>query len=412
MNLTKSLKWAMVCAGVTVLSASAGDWIAETFDFYLGSPGGTPAGRITGWTGNGDDSKISIDETGTHGGFGACTTPLTNATDHIVLELNTEGTTLTRDLTGGLTPVDFEFVPVYVDMMVKFVLSEDTPAIPDGDVKALLYANVDSNLVVYAGVGDGTAAFSELDAQINPDQWYRLTLEWFYWLGAGSSAFTIQINGASPLTSEEAGWNEDFSFGGSWFLTASQAPLDTTLVGIEFQGTGFIDELVVTDILPDFGDGGPLFAGVKPVDPTKYNQWKSNYNVGNENPNMWKAYHFNVKPGAAPLNVGLQILTITQNGTDSLITIGATDGDGTNVTYAKDNAPLSGYAGRKLYPNGTLYLRRAQTLGNWDQGVVIDLKTVGSSQAWGVTVDNNGNVTVDMTGGYNFIQATLDVPNW
>ena len=365
MNLTKSLKWAMSCAAITALSASAASWFEDDFDFSGSATEGRPILQLSGppsgdWKdANGTDaSKIAIADSALDL-FCLCAKPLALADDK-VLELNTEGATLIRKLPAG---IDFVSAPVYVDMMVKFVLSEEAPAEPLDEVKALLYAGANSNLVVWSSYDGVYAGFTELtdDAKVDPEQWYRLTLTWKFWDDWYTAIFSIQLNGGEALISNVAGFDGTTGASGCWFQTAALSDMtDTTLSSIEFQGTGFIDELVVTDVLPTFtiGSGDLFFAGdsTRPVNATNYATWTnvianatSISAAGGVKPWMYNAYLLNVDPGTVEAK-----LVITD--IDPLIGIGAeiklaaVNGKGVTVPFAN--------------PYGTLTISKTAVLGS------------------------------------------------
>ena len=358
MNLTKSLKWAMSCAAITALSASATDWVID--DFYFNSSGyaGRPILHYTDdWSATGEDaSKIAASDLAFEA-FCDCDKPLGQTTDNLVLELNTEGATLIRTIDGG---APFSAVnPVYVDMMVKFVLSEEEPNPPAG-AQALIYANSDSNLVVYSSEDGGSnVAFSELEgAVIDPEQWYRLTLTWTVWGDFDLSIFSVQLNGIGPFTSAAGFTLLGFDQGGCWHVAAADSSI-TTLSSIEFQGTGFIDELVVTDAVPDFGNlsGDPNFANdsnLPTVNATNYQTWQnanatSISNAGGVQSWMYNAYLLNVDPGTAEAKL---VITSIEPiiGTGAEITLAAVNGLGVTVPFAN--------------PYGTLTISKTAALGS------------------------------------------------
>ncbi|MCL1921111.1 MAG: hypothetical protein FWG50_08560 [Kiritimatiellaeota bacterium] len=409
MNLSRSLKWAMACAGMIAGTASAQTLVSDTF---AGQNADTLANDLVGWQSIGANDVSKLVDMGQDFAwsnvFFATSNPLTNSTDSMVLELNTEGDTLQRSIAGA----DFTADPIYIDMMVKFVLSEDEPDIPSGDVKTLIFANASSNLVVYSSDGVNIYGFSELAGPgIDPEQWYRLTLTWFNWEDAGGLAtMKIQLNGGEYLTGA-LGFNEEFGTGAYNFVSAASVVEDTTLSFIEFQGTGFIDELVVTYDEPEFGDSidipGTYFASDtgRPVDPQDLAKWLQRYNVmGAEQPGMFDAFLLNADPYADTPD--LMIMSIEQDGADSIITIGVGDGAiglPDFLEYADESVPPEDV----LYPNGRLFLTLAETLGDLKTAtpVQIDLKNVNAGS--GITVDHlTGKVTVPM-GANKFIRAKV-----
>jgi len=368
MNLTKGLRQTLVCAGIMTVSVAAYGaipWVED--DFELTTSGAPQAGtKILGslntlqWRADGSDE--STFETSAASGRDTYkgTTPMTNSTANFVMALNTEGATLIRDLknsAGTVTVADFSSDPVYVDMMVKFVLSEDQPDAPtDGEVKTLIFANADSNLVVWSSAGY-MPDFTVLNATVDPDQWYRLTLKWFVF-DYTYAAFTIQLNGGAPIT-DSVGWGyeEDWSPGGPIYVSCETGFNDMEMKSIEFQGTGFIDELVVTPNKPDWGEGDTdvYFAGTGPkVDGPTYDAWQkvsANANsitaAGGVKEWMYDAYLLNVDPGSTGVKARLVIKSITPTSSGANITLGAIDGKGNPAAFA---------------PIGVLHIYKSATL--------------------------------------------------
>jgi len=225
------------------------------------------AAGVTGWTGGADDISTVVagkpDEP-TVVGY-----PLPEAAHNRVLQLNTEGGTLTNSLPAKAG--SFEDQNVYVDSMVKFVPSEDLADFDDAGIKVALYAyisedgeNVSTNLAVYHGldVGAEVAATNSItDVEIDVSAWYRLTILLAH--GGGEKGVETQlfdglqifINGvlitnANAYAGED--WtdvtDDDLSAGpdvdGTWFGSAATEE-KTNVATLQFKGTGFIDDLVV-----------------------------------------------------------------------------------------------------------------------------------------------------------------------
>jgi len=269
MNLTSKrlLQFFAGCVGVCAFSASAADpyfYVKDTFDessviYYTASGPEVPASSgmainhykatlngsadivaPTNWAAAAGDASmlsnvvVSFDTaTGKR--------PLDGGTRVNVLNLETEGQTLTRTLDNGATP-NFSVNDVYVDTMIKFTPSEDTPTI-DPTVKAAVFVNVSSNLVVYHGGNGGES--TDVSYAIDPTQWYRLTILMSK-LGemgnGGATMFKVYVNNNQISSSE--GVDQDFNPNGPWFFVAGGG---LTLSSVAFQGTGMIDELVVAD---------------------------------------------------------------------------------------------------------------------------------------------------------------------
>ena len=408
MNLTKSLSLALGCAGIFAFTASATSFVSDTFKNISGTAAPdvwTPAG-YWGVSGNNDTSRV-VEGDAARSAFSATSTPITNATDSLVVALNTEGDILSRDVGN----ISFAGTPLYVDMMVKFVLSEEMPEVTADSKLAICASVADSNLYVRVS-NDGSGAALALDwyrvenVKVDPEQWYRVTVECSFDAGGWDAAmFRIKLNGGEYLNSL-GGWDIDLGAQGegdcTYFFSASGSPNNTTLYSIDFQGTGFIDELVVTDDLPYFAEGtgeDTYFAGDpnKPVDSVAYNAWIAKYNVSPILPAMWNAFVLNVNPGDGTSIAGLKILSIEPIGANAVITIGA----------GLENAALASYTqyanqSNLLYPNGKLTLQKAATLGAWEPDFEVNL-----ASPTGVTVGADGKITVPMT-GFNFLKASIE----
>lgn len=164
-----------------------------------------------------------------------------------VLKLNTEGGTLAASL--DTTATAFSSQDIYVDTMVNMVISEDDPSFTEiTDAKVAVFANATSNLVIRHGMFDGEdniyATNSETAVVVDPEAWYRLTItlkrEYITVKSANYSMFQVYLDGV--LVTSENTYEDD------WFLAAVDTGTQDydILTAVAFQGTGFIDDLVVT----------------------------------------------------------------------------------------------------------------------------------------------------------------------
>ena len=261
MNLTskRMLQFIMVCAGVSALTASADPtlFVADSFE----APEGSAEQSIveykwvvdgqtttTNWfMADGDGSKLeALDNSAASvGGKGR---PFAIADKNLVLKLETEGQTLSRILDNS---VIHDFVtgdPVYVDTLIKFTPSEDDPTIEDPNVKIAVFVNAQSNLVLYTGKNLSINEIGTTDTglPIDPEAWYRLTIM----LGQLESTPVVQVYLNGEVISSADGMDETGAAGGTWFLSA--AGLAPSLSMVSFQGTGWVDELVVTSMANGF----------------------------------------------------------------------------------------------------------------------------------------------------------------
>ncbi len=267
MNLTtkRMLQYMTVFAGACALSATATTtWVSDSFE----APEGTNNNLIatykmvvsgtnneftnSPWTSSaaGDASKLITGAAADSGYAGIH--PIAVADQLLVLDLATEGQTLARTVTNDVNPTcSFASGNVYVDTLIKFTPSEDTPSIGN-DVKVAVYVDVNSNLVVHHQAYDlvnslGWTTNSVIPGLISPTNWYRLTIQLGNTATIGESC-KIYLNGVA--ISHTNAFSAGPVAGGQWFLTAAAG---TELSTVAFQGTGAADELVVTDIPADFG---------------------------------------------------------------------------------------------------------------------------------------------------------------
>ncbi len=200
-----------------------------------------------------------------------CSTPISGAHTK-VLKLNTEDGILTNTLVS----TDINDSTIYMDTLIQFVPSETTPTTltaADSGIKAAIFVDANTNLVVYHGVlTDGYVVDTRvipntnevIAATHNGTNWVRLTI---YVKAIGGSddlppveMFQVRTNG-QPVQSPnayddtwEGSWRSgtppSISSAGTWFRTATDAcGLFNALC---FQGTGYLDDLVVTTVEPTF----------------------------------------------------------------------------------------------------------------------------------------------------------------
>ena len=295
MNLTskRMLQFLSVCAGAFALTATAQTvFVADNFEAegvgYTNAAIGAAAGmyKANVWgslsqytnlvweAGAGDASTIQAFE-GTY----ANGRPITNDNDKAqALKLETEGQTLTRyvaftedDGSGSLgipltTPTTIsvtESEPVYVDTLMKFTPSEDDPEVTDSNIKLALFVNVNSNLVLRhtyydvnrlpnAGYVTTNSIFTDL-GEINPEQWYRLTIKMQYHNSYGAMQAWLWLDG-TQLTHYNGEVDGNNIHNGPIFYTISDSQF---LSQVSFQGTGYVDDLVVArDITSFAGQAG------------------------------------------------------------------------------------------------------------------------------------------------------------
>jgi len=302
MNLTskRMLQFLSVCAGAFALTASAQTiWVSDNFeatnvaDGYTNAVVGDAAGMykayvwgtMSQWTnltweaGAGDASTIQLFE----GSYTANTRPIDDGNAKLqALKLETEGQTLTRYIAFEATPdpdddeaktqpttipVSAASGPVYVDTLMKFTPSEDDPEVTDATVKLALFVNANSNLVLRhcywyedpaTGDGDYLPTNSVFDADsdtpiaINPEQWYRLTIKMQYHSSYDAIQTWVWLDG-TPLAHYNGETEQGSAHNGPIFYTLNGSQI---LSQVSFQGTGYVDDLVVTDTIVPFQTAG------------------------------------------------------------------------------------------------------------------------------------------------------------
>jgi hypothetical protein len=289
MNLTskRMLQFLSVCAGAFALTASAQTiWVSDNFEAEgagltnaaIGDAAGMYKANVWGtmsqWTnltwgaGAGDASTIQAFE----GSYTANSRPITEANAKAqALKLETEGQTLTRyiafeatpdsDDDSGRTqpttiPVSAVSGPVYVDTLMKFTPSEDDPEVTDPGVKLALFVNANSNLVLrhsYYLDGNYYPTNSIFEGNlINPEQWYRLTIKMQYHSNYSAIQAWVWLDG-TPLAHYNGETEQGGAHNGPVFYTLNDSQ---NLSQVFFQGTGYVDDLVVTDTIVPFQTAG------------------------------------------------------------------------------------------------------------------------------------------------------------
>jgi hypothetical protein len=239
MNLTK-----LFVAGLcfTAMTASAVVIKEDSFE----------SGTFTnaGWSGF--DSTFGVNIIGGTNGVTDANSPMVGVGDDGVLHLNTNGAVWTNAITGAT----FLTTPIYADMLVKFVPSEDLPTLDSG-VK--LAAAVTNGFLVVTKNG---SQWNSTTQPIDTNFWYRFSVELKivntsnfipdeqeppgYWAISAVKKAVVKINGTNVVV------------GGETEFIISDILGSSTLTAIGFQGTGFIDEVVVRDDDPLAGAGATL----------------------------------------------------------------------------------------------------------------------------------------------------------
>jgi len=295
MNLTKCFVAGMC---LSALTASAVELKANAFE--TGEAG-------TGWTFDGvkdwDTAGVRFDGDASLEGYTAAR-PMTGVTSNKVLKLDTEGSVWTNTVVGGSFLSDGN--KVFTDLLVKFVPSEELPvigsdiklavAVVAGTPNKLAISVIDQN--TYTGI---TNVWIVTDGAVDTNTWCRLTIEMGN-IGGSTAYANVKTNGVLV--------NID-----PYYVNQT----DLTLNAIGFQGTGFIDEVVVRTDDP-FGATTVAFGGVGPlVDPLELTAWKlANDITGTEDPDSFNAFVMNVAPELDGTSPVLVVNSIVIDGTTTL----------------------------------------------------------------------------------------------
>lgn len=393
MKYTDIAKAALVLVlGVMTSTAFAANLYEETFE---GPAANSAITNHAGWKGGADDvSKVVV--TNTYTGTKLLADPHTK-----VLQLNTEGGVLTNDITD----VSFSSAARYVDTLVKFVPSEDLPAFDAaGDIKVAVYAYVKevqasplitaTNLAIYHGFyndGDSVPTNTVTDLPVNPNSWYRLTIE----LANRSDypafqGFRILINGV-PLTNDAAYATDDWSTldqgatapgDGTWFLSAANKG-NVTVATVQFKGTGFIDDLAVTAEDPF------------PTGPTTYTVTQSiGGNGSGNNPNA--SFTVNVGSTTSLTYTAAEFYRIATLTTNGITVSGAIGNASATVVVSSANAVTSTFAIVSGYTAGNVSWFNANGWGEGD--IVANALSYDTLQMLNVAPTNaaaGGTITIE-----------------
>jgi hypothetical protein len=200
-----------------------------------------------------------------------CGAPLPDQTHSQILKLNTEGSTLTNDF--GATNINGQ--TIYLDTLIQFVPCDTTPdrLTSASGIKAAVYMNADSNLVIHHGMintanGQFAGTTNNITTAIlNPADWYRVTIVFdaTYTPVADISPiemFQVRTNGIVIVSTNayDDNWKAlrdaakvtgifpTPSTTGTWFRSAvTQGVSSRKLQGVGLLGTGYLDDLVVTN---------------------------------------------------------------------------------------------------------------------------------------------------------------------
>lgn len=278
MNLTKCFAVGLC---LTAMTASAVIVKSDSFESGFSSGwDGTPAGaRI--------DGDASLD-----GYMG--TRPMTGVTSNKLVKLDTEGGVWTNKI--GVSGQSFETTPVYCDMLVKFVPSEELPTLTEGKLALAIKAGAGgTNFLNIAHQNGPAIEWVQTARDISTSAWYRVTVKMYWDVDLESTYGLTFINGTAVGSALRLDGN-------------------TTLNSIGFQGTGYIDEVVVRDDSPfvvQFAGSGAVI-----TDTNAYDTWLTTHSLTRETVqlNQYNAFLFGVAPDPVLGSPNLKVSSITVGG--------------------------------------------------------------------------------------------------
>ena len=217
-------------------------------DFEEAAPGAPPS--ALGWLAGTDDASRVLAETYAYAGD----FPIPDTTHGQVLALDTGG----DPVSVTINMREDEFPAVYLDTMASFSPSPHAPCVGTS-TKIAVYMDDAGSLILFHGGGDGNGhRFTRLEGDFGIGQWVRLTIPMDFEGVDGHPFFQVMINGV-PLSAAGEGFEEPSldpadNQGGSWFRFANHdaqsAEERKRLHRVQFQGTGMIDDFVLTAANP------------------------------------------------------------------------------------------------------------------------------------------------------------------
>jgi RHS repeat-associated protein len=183
-----------------------------------------------------------------------------------ILRLDTQNAILSNQYNN----VDLSTEIADMDLMTQFVPCPSTPAActtNDNGTKFGLFVDARTNLTIYHGVLDANGAWvsNTVDAiaavQPDPAIWHRVTVTFDATAtrpsGGAIEMFQVQIDNApvsAPAGAYDASWRTNWiagqpvqpATGGTWWPSATTNANRKKLTAIAFQGTGGVDDLLVT----------------------------------------------------------------------------------------------------------------------------------------------------------------------
>jgi hypothetical protein len=240
-----------------MLAALIGGWQAQGqnitnaipagFDFESYTPGTNTILGTNGWYG-GEETLAIVTNLDYTASKPAVNYPLDSSAHANVMQFDGE---VTNPFTGGIVG------DVYVDVMALPGRREETPSSNlVAGAQVAVFVNSNGALTIFRGIDtnqlfDGPEALGWLEmtnAPIGTSDWVRLTIHMSY-NQVDLEWYQVYMNGALLSHPEGYASPDDLTVtNGTWFLTASQSGYFQEL---GLSGSGFLDDLVVTNGLPN-----------------------------------------------------------------------------------------------------------------------------------------------------------------
>ena len=250
----------LACTGLALADS---DNHSENFE---GITAGTAISTQPGWTATETNSAVAaMDYSADYQGVGY---PIPGAHTKVLEVVNG----VTNTIVAGSSSVTN-----WIDVVVKPVVSDDAPSIPEVGTVAAVYVNTNMNLVVMHTPSNDVsyAEWVEIpDVTIGSNDWIRLTIATSF--GTAEQGFLnstrfyqVMING-TVVTNAAAFQNayRNSGTGGSWFGNMALSTRTTPVTSVMVLGNASIDDLVVTDSSVSFTPPTPAEASFVEVLPT------------------------------------------------------------------------------------------------------------------------------------------------
>jgi len=226
------------------VGAQDSDGYAESFESY---DDGWAITNVAGWEATEESFIVATNYSDNYAGG-----------DYPIPGGHTKVLRVENNVTNAIVDGD-QGVTNWVDIVLKPTMSEDTPALSSVEGAAVAcFFNTNMNLVVYYATGYLTYDWLEITEHpslpIGSNDWIRLTIAMnladgddfddvarFYKIYLNGTVVTNASAYMSPSSTSDTG--------GSWFQSGAPIVRTAPITNVVIKGTGYIDDLVVTNSL-------------------------------------------------------------------------------------------------------------------------------------------------------------------